>query len=84
MDNITEGQKGLMSYGCGYSADPCMQVSQLVSSSFPDAIHAFDAVDCAILPPQPLKGDEIKYPGFDTKLHNLPNDWSIVIWDSCV
>ena len=25
MDNITEGQKGLLQYGCGYSADPCVQ-----------------------------------------------------------
>ena len=78
MDNVTEGQKGLMSWGCGYSADPCMQVSQLVSYCFTDTQSVFDAVDCAILHPQPLKGDEIKYPGFDTKLHNLPNDWSII------
>ena len=25
MDNITEGQKGLLQYDCGYSTDPCVQ-----------------------------------------------------------
>ena len=28
MSNITEGEQGLVSYGCGSSADPCMQVCQ--------------------------------------------------------